>query len=72
MPKSEEFLLVKGAAEFLGVSTNTIRNWGREDKLPEYRHPVNNYRLYKRRDLERLKSALQTPRRTGQAIARKG
>jgi DNA (cytosine-5)-methyltransferase 1 len=54
MLRLDEFLTVKEAAEFLGVSPNTIRNWGRESKIPEHRHPLNNYRLYLRDDLERL------------------
>lgn len=65
MAPTEDFLQVKEAADFLGVSANTVRNWGRDDKLPEYRHPVNNYRLYKRQDLERLRKSLLAPQRTG-------
>lgn len=45
---------VKEAAELLGVSPNTVRSWGEAGKIPEYRHPVNNYRLYKKAELERL------------------
>jgi DNA (cytosine-5)-methyltransferase 1 len=48
------FLRVKEAAALLGVSPNTVRSWGEDGKIPEYRHPVNNYRLYKRAELERL------------------
>lgn len=54
MMRLDAYLHVAEAAAFLGVSPNTLRNWGREEKIREYRHPVNNYRLYKRRDLERL------------------
>lgn len=61
MLRLDEFLTVKDAAEFLGVSPNTIRNWGREAKIPEHRHPINNYRLYRREDLERLLKPLQKP-----------
>lgn len=71
MPRTEEFLRVKEAAEFLGVSLNTVRNWGREDKLPEYRHPLNNYRLYRRRDLQRLRKTLRTPLRVSRILHRK-
>lgn len=38
----------------LGVSPNTIRAWGAAGKLAEYRHPINNYRLYKESDLDTL------------------
>lgn len=61
MPRLDSFLRVKEAAVFLGVSLNTMRNWGRDAKIPEYRHPVNNYRLYKQADLERLLRKLRQP-----------
>ena len=54
MERFDGYLRIREAAEFLGVSPNTLRNWGREEKVPEFRHPVNNYRLYRRSDLERL------------------
>ncbi len=54
MERLDGYLRVREAAEFLGVSPNTLRNWGREDKIPELRHPVNNYRLYRRSDLEEV------------------
>lgn len=61
MLRLDEFLTVKEAAEFLGVSPNTIRNWGREGKIPEHRHPINNYRLYRNEDLESLLKQIQLP-----------
>ncbi|MFV1969058.1 MAG: MerR family DNA-binding transcriptional regulator, partial [Pirellulaceae bacterium] len=65
------FIRVKEAAELFGVSTNTLRAWGANGKIPEYRHPVNNYRLYKREEIERImsqveNSALRVSKRTGQ------
>ncbi len=61
MLRLDDFLTVTAAAEFLGVSPNTIRNWGREAKIPEHRHPVNNYRLFKRGDLEKLLRQVEKP-----------
>lgn len=52
MEKLDEYLTIKEAAEFLGVSPNTLRNWGRNGKLPVHRNPANDYRLFKRCDLE--------------------
>lgn len=52
MQKIDEYLQVKEAAIFLGVSPGTIRNWGNRGKLKEYRNPNNQYRLYKKTDLE--------------------
>ena len=54
MEKLDGYLRIKEAAEYLGVSPNTLRNWGRSEKIIEHRHPVNNYRLYKVSDLDRL------------------
>lgn len=54
MQKLDGYLRVKQAAEFLGVSPNTLRNWGRDGRITERRHPMNNYRLYDRKQLERL------------------
>ena len=59
MLEREGFLRVKVAAELLGVSPNTVRTWGADGKIPEYRHPVNNYRLYKREDLEQVLQDLE-------------
>ena len=61
MLRLKDFLTVTEAAEFLGVSPNTMRNWGRDSKIPEHRHPINNYRLYKRDDLESLLRKLGKP-----------
>lgn len=70
MMRREGFLRVKEAAGLLGVSPNTVRAWGAEGKIPEYRHPVNNYRLYKQEDLEGIlqqleQSVLRTSRAEG-------
>jgi DNA (cytosine-5)-methyltransferase 1 len=68
MPSMDEFLRVKEAAELLRVAPNTVRAWGDRGKIPEYRHPANNYRLYRRSDLEELirqieESATNRPRK---------
>ena len=54
MTRLDEFVTIKEAAEFLGVSPNTIRNWHRDGKIPVYRNPISKYRLFKKKDLERL------------------
>ena len=53
-PRLSEYLTVKEAAEYLGVSASTLRNWDRHGKLKPYRHPVNGYRLYRKEDLSNL------------------
>ena len=64
MTKLDSFLTVTEAAEYLGVSANTIRNWGRDGKIKEHRHPINNYRLFKIADLDRLLRKANTPSRS--------
>ncbi|QDT30041.1 Helix-turn-helix domain protein [Gimesia panareensis] len=61
MTATDEYLLVKQAAELLGVSANTIRAWSATEKLQEYRHPVNNYRLFKKTDIEELVTQITNP-----------
>ena len=54
MQKLDAYLTIKRAARFLGVSTNTLRNWCQDGKMPTHRNPINGYRLFKRIDLESL------------------
>jgi excisionase family DNA binding protein len=54
MTKLDEFVTVGEAAQFLGVSPNTIRNWDEGGKIPVYRSPISKYRLFKKTDLEEL------------------
>ena len=61
MDRLDGYLRIRDAAKFLGVSPNTLRNWGREDKIPEFRHPVNNYRLYRKTDLEDILGRIIQP-----------
>ena len=61
MAKLDSFLTVREAAEHLGVSPNTIRNWGEDGRLKEHRHPINNYRLFKIADLDRLLEKANQP-----------
>jgi CheY-like chemotaxis protein len=51
-PNLADCLTVGEAAEFLGVSTGTLRNWDRSGKLKPRRHPQNGYRIYLHEDLE--------------------
>jgi DNA (cytosine-5)-methyltransferase 1 len=57
-----EYLTVKAACQRLGISPNTLRSWGASGKVTEYRHPVNNYRLFHRDEIEALKERLLHPR----------
>ncbi len=50
----EKYLSIKQAAALLGVSALTLRNWDKRGRLVAYRHPVNNYRVYKVDEIEGL------------------
>jgi len=55
----QDYLLIKEAAEVLGVSQQTLRNWEKGGKLRVYRHPVNGYRLFLKADLEVILKRLE-------------
>lgn len=57
--KFSDFLMIKDAAEFLGVTENTLRNWDKNKKIKMYRHPINGYRLYDKDELWQLLSAIK-------------
>src|SRR6185295_19267360 len=46
-----EYLTVGEAADFLGVSPWTLRNWDKAGRLKAIRHPKNGYRIYRQQDL---------------------
>lgn len=63
MENLRDFLQISEAAEYLGVSPNTLRNWENAGKIAAHRHPVNGYRLFKKEDLDALLNQLQEGRR---------
>jgi predicted site-specific integrase-resolvase len=54
MTNLQNYLSIKDAAEFVGVSPGTLRNWDRAGKIATHRNPLNGYRLYKKSELEIL------------------
>jgi excisionase family DNA binding protein len=53
-----DLITVKEAAKILGVHPITIRRWDKNGKLKAARHRFNNYRLYKRSEVEKLAARL--------------
>lgn len=49
--KLEGMLRVGEAAEYLGVSKETLRNWDKSGRLVPTRHPITGYRYYRQEDL---------------------
>ncbi|MFH1505330.1 MAG: MerR family DNA-binding transcriptional regulator [Candidatus Omnitrophota bacterium] len=54
-----EYMTIKEAAEYLKVTGQTLRNWDKLGKLKPYRHPMNNYRLYKKADLDKILKSIK-------------
>ena len=54
-----DYMTIKEAAEFLKVTGQTLRNWDNLGKLKPYRHPMNNYRLYKKADLVKILKSIK-------------
>ena len=52
IPATKKYLKVKEVAELLDVIPLTLRNWDKSGKLKAYRHPINNYRIYRPEDIE--------------------
>ena len=50
----ETFISIKKAADMLGVTALTLRNWDKKGKLTPLRHPINNYRVYRLDDIQKL------------------
>ncbi len=67
MLKLKDFLRISEAAEYLGVSPNTLRNWESAGKIVATRHPVNDYRLFRREDLDELLKKVERPPRNRKA-----
>jgi len=55
----KQFLTVKEVAKLLGVTPLTVRNWDKSGKLRAYRNPLNNYRVYKIEDVEKLLKTIE-------------
>lgn len=56
---SKKFLTVNEVAKILGVTPLTVRNWDQKGRLAAYRHPINNYRLYKVAEVEALLKTIE-------------
>lgn len=59
---NQKYFTIKEAADLLGVSAITLRNWDKKGLLIAYRHPFNNYRIYKGDQIELLKRKMEGSR----------
>ena len=65
MTKLRDYLRISEAADYLGVSPNTLRNWERAGKIAAHRHPMNRYRLFRQQDLDSLLRQVERTTRMG-------
>ena len=57
--KMTEYLRICEAAALLKITKQTLRNWDRQGKFKPHRHPLNNYRMYKKSDLIKLLNKIE-------------
>ena len=51
----DDFMRVAAAAEYVGVSAQTLRRWDRDGRLPATKRPGSSHRYYRRADLEEFR-----------------
>lgn len=59
MKNLSDYMSVSEAAEFIGVTPLTLRNWDKSGKLKAARNPINGYRMYEKEALEKFLSQIQ-------------
>lgn len=55
-------LRISEAAELIGVTTETLRNWDKSGRLAPVRNPVTGYRYYDRETIERFRDEIVAER----------
>lgn len=59
----KKYITVKEAAQLVGVTPLTLRNWDKAGKLKAYRNPINNYRVYRPEDIELFQRRIESKRK---------
>lgn len=60
MKNLQNLMTIAQAAEYIGVTPLTLRNWDKAGKLKAVRNPLNGYRMYDKEELDKFLSQLQT------------
>lgn len=50
----KKYLSIKEASSILNVTKLTLRNWDKTGKLNALRHPINNYRVYIKEEIDNI------------------
>ena len=59
MKNLQNLMTITQAAEYIGVTPLTLRNWDKSGKLRVVRNPINGYRLYDKEELDNFLLQLQ-------------
>jgi DNA (cytosine-5)-methyltransferase 1 len=57
---NKKYITVNEVAKLLGVTPLTLRNWDKAGKLVALRNPLNNYRIYKKEDIDLFMRKIET------------
>lgn len=59
MKNLQNLMTIAQAAEYIGVTPLTLRNWDKTGKLQAVRNPLNGYRMYDKEELDKFLFLLQ-------------
>ena len=65
MKNLQNLMTIAQAAEYIGVTPLTLRNWDKAGKLQAVRNPLNGYRMYDKEELDKFLSLLQKGEQDG-------
>ena len=65
MKNLQNLMTIAQAAEYVGVTPLTLRNWDKAGKFKAVRNPLNGYRMYDKEELDKFLSKLQTGEQNG-------
>lgn len=65
MKNLQNLMTIAQAAEYIGVTPLTLRNWDKAGKLKAVRNPLNGYRMYDIEELNKFLSQLQIGEQNG-------
>ncbi|WP_046470865.1 helix-turn-helix domain-containing protein [Allosalinactinospora lopnorensis] len=57
------YVQTQEAAEILGISPSTMRQWARQDRIRYLRNPQTGWRIYRAGDVYALRDSLQEAKR---------
>ncbi|MFI5430140.1 helix-turn-helix domain-containing protein [Aeromicrobium sp. UC242_57] len=64
-----EFMRVAAAADYIGISAQTLRRWDRDGRLPAVKRPGSSHRYYRRADLEEYRLEYRRAQDAAEAIS---